>query len=283
MAITYYFKSFQHKARSLSLALKANGLRPTHSRPDIAFYDRPAGMPLMRAVIMEYPHSALPPWWYDGLETLPDEVRCVFVIGEAQKEAMKIIAPRANVKVCGFPWADRVPFQNGKVERILFAPIHPSKKGIRPEARETNQRIQLALSRLKGYQIFCRTVGDRKMQGIDEKIKMTYISGLPDGSTRDIDMCDLVIAEGTFLFLAVARGKPVIGINQNVPNRMNYDTRYPENWDKYGHLFKYPVDFDDAPLPELLHQNEQTEWKERCMPEFDGKLFADSVVEAYGR
>jgi len=290
--LKYYLQSFQHKGKPFAMAMRANGHKPTFRYPDVAFFDRPntSRSNTQRfveggSIVIEYPHAPVPPWWYDGIESIPKYVSCIFVVGEAQKEAMKVIAPHANVRVCGFPWAEQLPFQNGKIKKILFAPIHPSKRAIRPEAREANMRILSALCSLKGYDIWCRTVGDRNMQGIKEVSNIQYITGSTDGSYVDIDSCDLVIAEGTYMFMAVARGKPVIGINQRIANSFNCETSFPKQWDKYGHLFAYPVDFDDAPLPELIDRarENQVQWKKRCMPEFNPKSFSEMVVTEYNR
>lgn len=290
-SIAYFVQSYQHKARPLAMALKQAGFVPSHGSPDVALFDRPVTPKAefynrKGAAIMEYPHSALPPWWYDGIEEFPDYVKCVFVVGEGQKEAMKTIEPKANVQVCGFPWAKQLPFQKKPVKRILFAPIHPSRTAIRPEAKEVNRRIQEALLQLDGYQVTCRTLGDRSLQGIKEPTSMKMVRAGPDGKTQHIDNADLVIAEGTMLFLAVARGKPAIGINQSVVNRYNYDSdeNEPKNWDNYNGYFRYPIDFDDAPLSELIEYaagGEQLEWRQRCLPPFNGENFAELVREEY--
>jgi hypothetical protein len=87
------------------------------------------------------------------------------------------------------------------------------------------------------------------------------------------------------MYLAVARGKPVIGINQHLAMRPNTLEGYiPHNWDKYGPDIAYPINFGDAPLVELFDRAlvEQTKWKRDFIgSEFDPAKFAKKVENAW--
>lgn len=87
--------------------------------------------------------------------------------------------------------------------------------------------------------------------------------------------------------LAVAQGVPTIGINQHVACRANKNyARYtPHTWDKDGHLFAYPINYQPGRLWELIEQaaaGEQSEWRAANIGEsMDALGFADMVEEIW--
>jgi hypothetical protein len=302
----YYVYNHQHKGRPYAIALKEQGWMPNMREPDVALFDRDwyihnDGLPRKAVVryydngstVMLYPHSPLPPWWYDGLIKIDKRTSCVFVVGEGQKEVMKVIAPGANVIVSGWPWCNQKTFKPVKfVNRVLFAPIHPSGGKLRPEAYEANQAIFKDLLRMlydkKIQQLVVRFIGDIQTQGLKQSNKIIWIAGKPDGSTREIDVSDVVIAEGTFMYLAVARGKPTVGINQHLPCRANKqcDKYTPHNWHKYGDDLAYPINYVPGRVEELMKiasQEEQSGWREKLIGQsLESKDFADKVLKAKG-
>lgn len=256
-------------------------------KPDVALFDRDWFMhndkkPRQVVVdyveigttIMVYPHSALPPWWYDGLIKIQPYVACIFVIGTGQKEAMKIIEPDVRVEVTGWPWCKQEEFQRPdktKKLNVLFGPIHPAGGRLRPEAVKANQDVFKDLKRVArrtGWDITVRYLNNLSHQGLRPYGRFRWVHGMPNGSTKEIDEADVVIGEGTFLYTAVARGKPSIGINQHLPCRANkMSDRYePHNWDKYGPDLAYPINYEPGKLMEKIElalTEEQTEWRER--------------------
>lgn len=253
----FYVFPYQHKSEPFRAALLSSGHEESKANPDIILADREWYIQNnQNAVVAVYPHSALPPWWYDGLIKLQDNVKCVFVIGEGQKRAMKIISPNVRVETTGWPWSELVSFQKpAHVKKILFAPIHPAGGRLRPEAIEANNAILNDLLQLSNsYKITIRYVGNRFRQGVGRASRLNHVAGIADGSTKDIDEADLVIAEGTMMYLSVARGKPTIGINQHLPMRGNKksDIHTPHNWDRYGDGIGYPINYGSAPLDELI-------------------------------
>lgn len=275
----FYVYPYQHKSEPYRRALVDAGHIEDTANPDVIFVDRdwymhnhnqprPEVLRHPGAAVMVYPHSALPPWWYDGLIKIQPYVRCIFVIGEGQRRAMNVIAPFARVETTGWAWSELVPFEPRTIRRILFAPIHPAGGQLRPEAKRANAEIIEDLTRLSGrYEIVVRYVGNRFRQGLRRNPRFEMVQGATDGSTADIDNADLVIAEGTMMYLAVARGKPVIGINQHVPVRANKhsDIYTPQKWDLYGPHIGYPINYGDAPLSELIQRaasEEQKQWRQ---------------------
>jgi hypothetical protein len=292
----FYINNYQNKSEVFKHALTSAGHIYDAEAPEVALFDRDwyihnddkprlEVMKYLNSNVMVYPHSALPPWWYDGLVPLQDYVKCVFVIGEGQKRAMKIIAPEANVQTTGWPWSKVLPFQApDEIRNILFAPIHPAGGRLRPEAIEANQSIMQALKKLDPakYRVTIRFIESRIRQGLNRNEAFRWVRGVADNSTTDIDNADLVIAEGTMMYLAVARGKPTIGINQHLPCRANNtsDKYTPHNWEKYGPDIAYPINYGEAPLFKLMERamTEQTQWrKDFVSQELDAVKFAKKV------
>lgn len=298
--MTYYIKNHQHKGRAFRNALRSSGWQATKNNPDLALYDRDwylhnDGLPRKSLVehheqgakIVVYPHSALPPWWYDGLIHVDKRVSAIIVIGENGAEATRIFCPDKTVLSVGWPWSRTMKFQPCKeIRNVLFAPIHPSGGRLRPEAYQANRDVLRALLKLpRGISINIRHIGRLEAQGLWRDSRIDYSAGKPDGRHHHIDRADLVIAEGTFMYLSVARGKPTIGINQHLPLRANKQCKKyePHNWSDYSHLFEYPINFGDAPLPELMKyagENEQVEWRKlnvgdpMCYTKFEAEMRA---------
>lgn len=300
----FFVCHYQHKSKPFRKALIDSGFRQDERNPDVALFDRDWFMhndkkPRWeverykdKAVVMVYPHSALPPWWYDGLIKIQPYVKCVFVIGEGQREAMKSFAPNMRVEVTGWAWSDIVPFtkpENEKVKKVLFMPIHPAGGRLRPEAVTANRKIIEDLQDLQkrmNLEVTVRYIGALSQQGLSRKSGFIWLEGGTDAGTKQIDESDVVIAEGTALYLSVARGKPTIGINQHLPIRANKksDIYTPRTWDIYKHHLVYPLNYGDKSLPELFGEamTEKTDWRVRLVGEqMDGKDFAQKVAAVW--
>lgn len=176
------------------------------------------------------------------------------------------------------------------MKRVLFAPIHPAGGRLRPEALKANKDIFKELKhvqRAMDLEVTVRYIDDLDKQGLRPYSAFTWIEGAPDGSTKEIDEADVVIAEGTMMYLAVARGKPTIGINQHLPCRANKNCeKYtPHNWDRYGPEIAYPINYQQGRLGELIElaaAEEQAEWRERCIGEsMDPYKFSATVEEIW--
>jgi hypothetical protein len=303
--MNFYVFNYQHKGKPYFNALRSRGHKPIARIADVSLFDRDIYITAPShtvahvqqqidrgSKIIIYPHSALPPWWYDGLVDVKDYLAAVIVIGEGQKEAMKIIAPNTKTIVCGWPWCTQKPFSApDKVKRVLFAPIHPSGGRLRPEALQANKQIFRELKhvqRAMDLEVTVRYIHDLDKQGLKPYGKFRWIKGATDGNTKDIDEADVVIAEGTMMYLAVARGKPTIGINQHLPARANKnsDKYTPHNWDKYGPDIAYPINYQEGRLGELIEQaaaGEQTEWRERLIGESLDPFKFSALIEEIWR
>ncbi len=94
----------------------------------------------------------------------------------------------------------------------------------------------------------------------------------------------MVIAEGMYLSLAVARGKPAIGMNQRISMKVNRSGHVPERWDEYNYLQAYPIDFDDGDIMELIDRaldgSQVSEWKSRFIGEqLQPKKLSDILID----
>ena len=180
---TFLLFNHQNKGVPYRDSLLKNGWRMTSKDPDLVLVDREwtiinDGSPrkiirrfLGGSGLVVYPHSVLPPWWYDGLVKIHPAVRAVIVVGQGQADALRKIDPGINSVVSGWPYCVQKLFKRPKtVKRVLFAPIHPSGKMLRPEARDANESIMKDLVRLLSSkiidQVIVRYIGDRETQGI---------------------------------------------------------------------------------------------------------------------
>jgi len=287
----YWILHHQHKGKPIEAALRSQGW--VYSRtPDIALFDTARNSRIAEmfiksdATLVLYPHTAIASWWYDGLMELPKDYDAILVIGEGQKQVQQIITPNIRVETIGWSYCPILPFQKPeKVKRITFAPIHPSGDGkLRPEAKDTNARVFKRLLELDGVQIVLRVIGKLEDNGIWYSPKVIIKNAKPDGTYSEIDFADLVIGEGMYLSLAVARGKPAIGMNQRVKNRTNKGL-VPERWEEYNYLQAYPIDFDDdGDLMKLIDMaldgSQVSEWKSRFIGEqLQPKKLSDILID----
>ena len=281
----YFISHHQHKGAPIALALAQQGWISRRRRMDIALFDHYINRAnpdrgnaiidqyyhIEKATIIGYPHGATGSWWMDGDLYKPDpHVYANLVIGEGHKEIDKIIQPTIHDYVIGWYYCPIQSFKKRNVKNILFAPTHGTITGsvLRSECIDINKSVYEALLKISDrYRITVRYIGSLEPIGLYPDKRVTFKLGKPDGSFNDIDAADLVIAEGTFMYLSVARGVPTIGINQRIPIRPNNERLNftPKNWDKYGDFMAYPIDFSDDNLESLIQRassEEQSKWKE---------------------
>jgi len=280
----YFISQHQHKGTEIDYALKKEGWLSKKRRVQIALFDHDLnrshpddGRPIVKkyfeegATIITYPHGTTGAWWTDSDDYRSDKFTFAdLVIGEGHKYIQEITQPKQSHYVIGWSYCEIKEFiKKNEIKKILFAPIHGSVKDnkLREEALDANSRVYEALLKLPSkYQITIRHLNPPSSIGLHYTSKAQFIYGKPDGSYQDIDNADLVIAEGTYMYLAVARGKPTIGMIQHMPIRPNnFNENFKlKNWDKYGDYMAYPIDFDDGNLEDLINKasrEEQVEWK----------------------
>lgn len=286
----YWILHHQHKGKPIEAALRSQGW--VYSRtPDIALFDTARNNRVVdlfrraKSSLVIYPHTAIAAWWYDGLMELPKDYDAILVIGEGQKQVQQIITPNIRVETIGWGYCPILPFQKPEaVKRIVFAPMHPAGGVLRSEAKDTNARVYKQLLQLDDVQIILRVIDKLEDNGLWYSPKVIIKNAKPDGSYAEIDIADLVIGEGMFLSLAVARGKPAIGMNQRISQRPNRSGLVPKRWEEYNYLQAYPVDFDDGDITELIDKATQessvSEWKKRFIGEqLQPKKLSDTLID----
>lgn len=300
----YYIFHHQHKGHGINAALRKEGWILSSHNVALALFDHAInkekpeeGRAIVKkyydegSTVITYPHGATGAWWTDN-DTFPPDKNIVanLVIGEGHKFVDKIIQPQIEHHVIGWTYCPINEFQKPKdVKTILFAPIHASIKSglLREECIDTNARVYKSLLELIGkYKIIIRILNPLDQIGLWHNSRVEFRSGKPDGTYDEIDSADLVIAEGTYMYLSVARGKPTIGMNQHIPIRPNdSDKNFKLNhWNEYGEYMAYPIDFDDdSNLLNLINKasrNEQTEWKKLFIGDaLDTKHLSDLLKE----
>jgi len=279
----YFISQHQHKGEKIMNALREEGWVYRKIEPDIALFDHNVnlsnpseGRLIVKeyinqgSTIITYPHGATGSWWEDSnSHSAYNTIFADLVIGEGHKHVAEIIQPELDHYTIGWSYCPLKEFKKTQVKKILFAPIHASARtnALREEAIDINTRVYNALIPLsRDYNITVRHLNPLNTIGLRYNSRINFKAGIPDGSYNDIDNADLVIAEGTYMYLSVARGKPTIGMNQHIPIRPNHKLiEYKvNNWDKYGEYMAYPIDFDDGDLSDLIQKaskEEQIEWK----------------------
>lgn len=302
----FILRPHQGKEKAYVDALKKRGYYSTiQSRIGVKFalYDMDGGR---RREVLEayqrrklplflYPHAARPMIIWDGIWEPWPFVRCNFVIGPGHKEVMERYGYDNPIEVCGWTYCDLVPFEPVKKDgplKILFGPIHPSVSGwVAKEDKEANRQTFSVLREYchgTGAQLTVRYIKKLKMNGLDEVRGVNYVQGVTNQSIAEIDQADIVVGHQTFAYLALARGKPVIMMREDLPPHTvsHGQTVYAASWEKYADMMAYPLDIlagDPGGVIERASQGcaEVEAWKDRFINvPWDAEKFI-SKLESY--
>mgnify|MGYP001016927945 CR=1 FL=1 len=288
----FWIYKHQHKAETYINALLCAGYELSPNRPDFVLIDHDVGRngqefrPQIEkharegAAIFMYPHAARPMIQWDGMYPLfTDHVKGSFVIAPGHTEVMRRYGYPLPTWEVGWSYCRFRPFKGvPKVKLILFCPSHPHGNGW---LSEMDQQINIdtfnALLKLKGVHIIVRYLRDLRAQGLWVQRGVQYFQGKPDGSTRQIDYVDLVVAHQTPAYLAIARGKPTIMCGDRcVPHSGNSEEsfRFVTSYENYREYLEYPYDVADGHLTDQIEEARRSDekirdWKAR----FLGKPF----------
>ena len=179
-------------------------------------------------------------------------------------------------------------------KKILFAPIHPNGNGFlsmreRRTNRRTFQRL-LTASRQHKLKLKVRYIHNLSWNGITKEQDVRYVKGQFDQSTKEIDKADIVVSHQTMAYLAIARGKPTLMMDESKPP-MSGNTpgaiRTVKSWGKYKDLLQFPHDIlakEDTMnlLLDAAHSDEKIEkWRELFIGfPFRERLFI-SKIQSY--
>lgn len=225
--------------------------------------------------VVIYPHGAnvISDW---ATRPVHPNVVMVLVHGVGHVEAMAMYGINVPVVPVGWSYSPLGPIRaHIEPHTVLFGPAHPLGNGrIDPALVDLNARVIEALF-AHGFDVTVRSWGE----GSDSRAKGWTKGG--DLTYADIDRHDLVIADGTLLALAVARGAQCVTFGSMLPidcaseGDPLWATRFP-----YTHV-RYPLDFDDCELPALIGGLGDPSWRAACAKwrdRFVGGVFQPDLV-----
>ena len=219
-----------------------------------------------------YPHGGGVPVDYDGVVPTDLPVALHMVHAEGHRQIMAMYGYPHPTAVLGWNYTPVLPFTPvEKPRRILFAPHHPWADGhtLEDAAVEINRHAYDQFRKLPGRKT-CRFVGHPLPNGIGATQGVTFIQAEKDNSYQDVLNADVVIAVGTFAFMAVALGKPTVMLEWFPENKRIPTT--PAHWDEYKDELRYPYRTDDGPLADVIAAAcaggpELTRWRSRFIGE----------------
>jgi hypothetical protein len=255
----------QNKARTLTHALLQRG--HTFTSPgqadllliDIDDPDAPGRSEMIAATkenggaVLLYPHGAREIGTYHGFYEPDPRIDAQVVHGPGFPPVLEAAGLDRPVHVVGWSYSPRVPFSPpDRVERILFGPMHPYGSGqIAEEQQHLNGRVFDALTHVPDVVLSVQLYGPPALNGLWDADGVAWVPSILALDWAAVDAADLVVAEGTLAMLAMARGKPVVTIGAHLlrddehgrPRRPDYP---------FCVAPRYPLDFDDGPLSELI-------------------------------
>lgn len=219
-----------------------------------------------------YPHGGgYPISVYDGLAVPHPHVAAMLVTGPGHVELEDRIGHKRPVREIGWYLCDQQPLVAQEPKNVLFAPIHPwaGADFILPTHQAMNKMAyQRCLD--TGLPVTVRVLGSPETNGVwsHENATLTRGDPQPSSAIAQIDAHDLIVAQGTFAMLALARGKHVVMTGQDLVPTNDEGTKTVGNWDSYHDLIRYPLDVTDGPLLQLAARGEETqEWRQRFVGE----------------
>ena len=237
-----------------------------------------------------YPHGAAPMLCWDGIHEPNENVTAALVTSKGHAEVMKRYGYPIPTHVIGWYLCPQKQWKATEGIKVLFAPIHPILGHIFmfPEDLEVNRRTYERLLELDGIELSVRHIGKLEDNGLWDAPGVEIHQGRTDNTFDDIDNADLVISNGTMAYMAVARGKPTIMMNQMTPAREpdidtleRYESASVEKYEKY---MRFPFDVDNDPdLGTIIRdacKREPKQWRNRFIGEqFDPGKFCDLIGE----
>lgn len=279
------------KGARIAAALKVAGHETVPAGGDLALIDHDYYSHLCDAheVVVLYPHGGNPILSWDGNDVHPN-VRLNLVHAPGHAEVMAAYGFGVPTVPVGWCFSDLAePRSTDACDDVLFAPEHPLANGyLAPELVEVNRRVLAALLEA-APRVSVRIFGPASGYGLDPAAPVRWV---PGGSLAhgDIDRADLVVATGTVLHLAVARGAPTLTFGADLVPDIGHDGQVqPPRWESYRQLYRYPYDLDDAPLAELVDAVRRpgravANWRERFVgAPFDAALAVRLIEEAAER
>lgn len=305
MRKTFLYLNHQDKGRAYRQALLEGGWREVTSERECTICIADSDVTPMRverldhlqdfgAKVFLYQHSARPSFLYDfpGFAPPHPVVAARFVTAPNHKKFMEYMGLGEHTHVVGWSFCPILPFVPIATPwKILFAPLHPAGNNgwLSEDDKTMNQEVQKRLysyTRQKNIELTIRYVFSFGGYGLERLEGVKYVEGKPDQSFKEIDEADLVVGTETFAYLAVARGKPTLMMDEDrAPRYGNSPERfgYVSHWDDYKHLVMYDLDILASENTEELVRKACTEsretWKSGMVGKaFDGERFVKTVA-----
>jgi len=238
-----------------------------------------------------YPHGAAPILVWDGMHEPSDMITANFVTSKGHQQVMKRYGYPTPTHVIGWYLCDQKPWKSTDCVKVLFAPVHPVLGHVFmfPEDRETNRRTYERLLEIDDIDLTVRHIGSLEANGLwetEETDTHRVCQGKTDNTFEDIDNADLVIANGTIAYMAIARGKPTIMMSQLVhakePTIDTHERLDAVSVDKYRDYMRFPFDVENKEeLTDIMWdacKREPKQWRKRFIgDQFDPQKFCELV------
>jgi hypothetical protein len=224
---------------------------------------------------------------YDGLFDPDPRFAANLVTGLGHAEVLRRLDYPSPTYTIGWRLCQQKPFEpRTDVKHVVFAPTHPNGDGSMMEhRRELNTKVFEAL--LKGpWRLTVRYITTLEANGLWEADGVEFINGRGRPLLGEIDIVDAVVAgDGTFPSLAIARGVPTViyGQHELAWGFKGEERVQPGRLGLYEAYNRYPFDFEDGPLDELVHTAARSEdpivhWRRRFIGEqYSPLAFAETV------
>jgi hypothetical protein len=239
-----------------------------------------------------YPHSARPAIAWDGLFSPSRYTAAQFVCAPGHVDVLRSYGYTKPLHVTGWAYTPIKPFKpTTNPRRVLFAPIHPTKRGFLSELdRKINAATFDRLYKLVQsgeIELSVRFMRGLANNGLTRRDGVHYIEGGPDLNFDDAKCNDLVVSHQTYAYCSVALGIPVLMMSEETPPRNGGSEEtftFVRSWDKYKDLIMYPLDIltEDDTLGLIRRACESdaeiADWRRRIIGDpFNPALFVQTV------
>lgn len=247
-----------------------------------------ANVEFKKLVLYSHGFDAWPAW--DGSWEVHERTAAQIVPSPGIRKAMWDYGYPRPVYDIGWwycPQRSFQPWDEGGDLKVLYAPTHRLGNGyIRPELAMRNKLVFSHLLAMDDIELTVRTVGSYVYNGLWPAYKVVYNTATQETMIPQIDEADLVIANGTFAGLAIARGKPTLMYDGDLVYSDN--NIKAKNWEKYSEETRYPLQFIDGDGAVIydrhLHSDEAIrDWRDRMIgPPLDRNKLANTLMEILG-
>jgi hypothetical protein len=238
--------------------------------------------------IFQYIHSPSSWVYYDGLLMPSEKVTHRFSITDASRHMMRVLGVPGPITSVGFPYAKLGKFERTIGEKVLFAPLHPDGDLYLDDdlKQENSQTFKALLD--AGAQITVSCYGGAENCGlwINDRVKYLRSPLSIQNMLQMIRVNDLVVADETPLYLAVAVGKPAIGLAGRLhPHQIGHPDLILKTWPDYKDDYIYPIQAGDFNMSEMIkyvtRNNVAKFWRDEWIGHDFNELLALDIIEGY--